>query len=136
MKSGTVTAAALGLAIVAYAVWRVASVPGEAPPDHRVDVTVPQLSATAEAGALAFETSCAVCHGTNASGGPGGPPLVHKIYEPGHHADGSIALAVRQGVRQHHWQFGDMPPVERVTDDEIAAIVVYVRELQRANGID
>ena len=64
----------------------------------------------------------------NAAGGPAGPPLVHSIYRP--------ALAVRRGVRAHHWRFGDMPPQPAVREDEIGLIVRYVRELQRANGID
>jgi len=37
------------------------------------------------------------------------------------------------GVR--HWRFGDMPPVEGLSRRDVAAIVAYVRELQRANGI-
>lgn len=43
--------------------------------------------------------------------------------------------AVRQGVRGHHWRFGDVPPVEGVSDEELAQIVAYVRTVQRANGI-
>ena len=64
-----------------------------------------------------------------------GPPLVHNIYNSGHHADASFHFAVRAGARQHHWRFGDMPPQEQVTDDEVPAIIAYVRELQQANGI-
>jgi mono/diheme cytochrome c family protein len=49
----------------------------------------------------------------------------------------AFVLAARNGVRAHHWPFGDMPPVEeRLTDGELGAIVAYVRELQRANGIN
>ncbi|WP_328600481.1 c-type cytochrome [Mesorhizobium xinjiangense] len=84
-------------------------------------------------GALGF---CAACHGDDAGGRDGiGPPLVHIIYEPNHHSDAAFLLAARSGVRQHHWGFGDMPPVAEVEDAEIAAIVAYVRALQRANGI-
>lgn len=101
-----------------------------------VSVAVPALSATAAAGKAMFETSCAICHGADAAGKDGvAPPLVHKIYESGHHADAAFYLAVRNGVRAHHWPFGDMPAVEGVDDDGIAMIVTYVRELQRANGI-
>lgn len=57
------------------------------------------------------------------------------IYEPGHHADGAFFLAAARGVRQHHWSFGDMPAVPDVTPQEVAAIIAYVRALQRANGI-
>jgi hypothetical protein len=43
---------------------------------------------------------------------------------------------VRNGARQHHWSFGSMLPVEQIlTDGEIALIILYVRELQRENGI-
>ena len=95
------------------------------------------LSANAEIGKLAFDAKCAVCHGTNAAGQDGvAPPLVHKIYEPGHHGDASFLLAAKNGVRAHHWRFGNMPPVEGVTDGDVKMIVAYVRELQRANGIN
>jgi mono/diheme cytochrome c family protein len=100
-------------------------------------VTVPPLGGQAAQGAKDFARSCASCHGADADGRDGvGPPLVHKIYEPGHHADGAFYLAVAQGVRQHHWTFGNMPPVTGVSPDEIARIVAYVRTLQRANGIE
>jgi mono/diheme cytochrome c family protein len=103
------------------------------------DVVVPDgLSAMAQQGETYFNAVCASCHGTNAAGQDGvAPPLVHRIYEPGHHGDMAFVLAARNGVRAHHWPFGDMPPVEeRLTDGELGAIVAYVRELQRANGIN
>jgi mono/diheme cytochrome c family protein len=86
-------------------------------------------------GAALFATNCAACHGTGAAGSDKGPPLVHKIYEPDHHDDDSFYRAVRQGVRSHHWSFGDMPPVPGVSDGEVGRIVAHVRELQRAAGI-
>jgi len=99
------------------------------------EIIVPELSATARAGKEVFDRSCASCHGENARGTDKGPTLVHKTYHPGHHADVSFDLAVRRGVRAHHWLFGDMPPQPRVTADEVAQITRYVRELQQANGI-
>ncbi|KPB00642.1 c-type cytochrome [Ahrensia marina] len=100
------------------------------------NVIVPELSAVAETGKIAFEANCASCHGVNAAGQDGvAPPLVHKIYEPNHHGDASFLLAVKNGVRAHHWRFGNMPQIKGVEDEEVAQIVVYVRELQRANGI-
>ena len=100
------------------------------------EVRVPTLSAAATAGEAVFDANCAACHGDNAAGRDGaGPPLVHTIYEPNHHSDAAFFLAARQGVRSHHWPFGNMPPVEGVSDDDVALIVAYVRELQRANGV-
>lgn len=100
-----------------------------------INVRVPELSTVAANGKQAFDANCAQCHGQNASGTDKGPPLVHDIYNPGHHADQSFFFAAKRGVRQHHWPYGNMPAQPQVADDQIAAIVKYVRELQLANGI-
>ncbi len=101
-----------------------------------VDVNVPrQLSGLAQQGKVLFETNCAECHGKVGGGTDHGPPFIHDIYNPGHHADLSFVLAARNGVRAHHWPFGNMPPQPQVTEAEVGAIVQYVRELQQANGI-
>lgn len=104
-------------------------------PDHVVDVTIPTLSVQADRGRRTFEANCASCHGPDAGGTNQGPPLVHKIYEPNHHADAAFRLAVQRGVRQHHWSFGNMPPQPQVDRAEVATIIAFVREIQRANGI-
>ena len=39
------------------------------------------------------------------------------------------------GVRSHCWKFGNMPAIENLPRPDVTAIVVYVKELQRANGI-
>jgi len=86
-----------------------------------------------------FEKFCSACHGVDLKGsenGPQkGPPLLHRIYEPSHHADASFQLAARNGVRAHHWPFGDMAPVPQVSTDEVAHITAYVRAEQRKVGI-
>ncbi len=87
-------------------------------------------------GADLFEDNCARCHGRAAAGGPGGPPLVHPIYHPGHHADAAFHLAVRQGVRAHHWSFGNMPAIPGLSEAEVDQIIAYVRALQVAAGIE
>lgn len=101
-----------------------------------VNVSVPEISGAAVEGRALFEANCAACHGKNAAGKDGvGPPLIHKIYEPGHHADVAFQMAVANGVRAHHWRFGNMPAVEGVTQSDVDKIVAYVRALQRENGI-
>jgi mono/diheme cytochrome c family protein len=100
-----------------------------------VAVRVPELSAAGRAGKELFDRSCAQCHGGNARGSEKGPPLVHRTYRPGHHADVAFELAVRRGVRAHHWRFGDMPAQPAVTSAEVGQITRYIRELQQANGI-
>ena len=98
-------------------------------------IAIPELTETAQAGARLFASNCALCHGTHATGTDRGPPLVHEIYEPGHHADAAFHRAVNQGVASHHWSYGNMAPVPGVSHRSVTKIVAYVRELQRANGI-
>lgn len=124
----------LGAIVIAGAIVVWQSHPGTQPPST-VPVTVPSLSADARQGQALFEANCTGCHGANAAGTSSGPPLIHKIYEPSHHADITFTMAVKQGVRAHHWRFGNMPPVPGVDDAQITLITRYVREVQRANGI-
>lgn len=102
-----------------------------------VAVTIPEtLPANAQIGQRIFDSACATCHGQNAAGRDGfGPPLVHRIYEPGHHGDEAFQRAAAQGVQSHHWPFGNMPPVPGLTRGDVAMVVAYVRALQQANGI-
>lgn len=123
-----VVALALGIGAVAW--WLV---PDAASPT--VDVTVPELSSVARAGEAAFRANCAACHGAAAGGTDQGPPLVHRVYHPNHHADAAFVLAVKRGVPQHHWSFGNMPPVPDVGERTLQQIITYVRDLQKANGI-
>jgi mono/diheme cytochrome c family protein len=101
-----------------------------------VSVQMPELVGAERVGQTVFASRCADCHGRDAGGIEGaGPPLIHKIYEPSHHGDMSFVLAATRGVRAHHWRFGDMPPVEGVTQAEIEAVIAFIRKVQRANGI-
>ena len=144
VKSGIAITAVLAAAGVAYAMWSPTS--QTAATDTLIsieegalaDVLLPEtLSQNAQIGKLGFEAKCAACHGLNAAGQDGvAPPLVHIIYEPTPHGDETFQRAAAVGVRGHHWPFGDMPPVEGITRGDVTMIVAYVRELQRANGIN
>ena len=144
MKSTIAIAAILVAGGVGYAMWPAA--PQTADSDTATtmedgvlaDVLLPEsLSQNAQIGQLGFEAKCAACHGPNAAGQDGvAPPLVHIIYEPSHHGDEAFQRAAAMGVRGHHWPFGDMPPVEGVTRGDVTMIIAYIRELQRANGIN
>jgi mono/diheme cytochrome c family protein len=98
---------------------------------ERVIVKVPTLSPVAREGREAFDRRCAACHGEHASGSAVGPPLVHLVYRPAHHADAAFALAVQRGVAAHHWRFGDMPPQPGVRPEEIEKITRR-RQAERA----
>lgn len=91
--------------------------------------------ALTEKGAELFNSNCAKCHGEKGVGTKSGPPLVHKIYHPNHHADLSFIWAIERGVRAHHWGFGDMPKIDGVKPDEAESIIKYVRGIQKEAGI-
>ena len=89
----------------------------------------------ADKGATLFTASCALCHGERGVGTQTGPPLVHRIYEPGHHSDDSFRNAMKNGVVSHHWNFGNMPARPELSDGDIEDIIAYVRAIQREAGI-
>ena len=93
------------------------------------------LPAELEEGEAKFNNFCSRCHGPQGQGTNNGPPLVHKIYEPNHHADMAFQRAAAQGVRAHHWKFGNMPKIEGVMPEDVSQIIGYIRWLQRQAGI-
>ena len=58
------------------------------------------------------------------------------MYEPNHHNDESFRGAVGRGAQQHHWDFGNMPAIAGLGDDEIDAIIAYVRAEQEERGFE
>ncbi len=89
----------------------------------------------AAAGEIVYDQHCASCHGARGGGSAQGPALVDATYRPSRHADFAFFAAVRNGVRAHHWDFGPMPPIDGLTDDDVTDIVAYVRQLQEGAGI-
>jgi len=86
-------------------------------------------------GREAFNNYCVACHGRSGQGTDQGPPLVDAIYRPGHHADLAFHRAVKDGVKSHHWQFGDMQPIADITPEDTEHIIAYLRRRQRSAGI-
>ena len=126
---------AIGLVVAIWNYVQQPSFPDTSNMSGKVAVQIAELSPLGQKGKEIFDGDCASCHGDNASGGEAGPPLIHEIYNPGHHGDAAFLSAVQNGVVQHHWQYGNMPPREGLTQLHVAAIVKYIRELQVANGV-
>lgn len=87
------------------------------------------------AGDSLYAARCQSCHGPHGLGSDRGPPLLHAIYAPGHHADVAFLLAVRNGVHAHHWTYGNMPAVPEVNEEQATSIIAYLRWLQMEAGI-
>lgn len=94
--------------------------------DYRPDI---------DQGQVQYQEICARCHGVDLHGSGEGPPLLDQTYAPSHHADLSFYHAVKNGVRQHHWQFGDMPLLTGITPEQVSDIVTFVRQRQQLAGI-
>lgn len=99
------------------------------------DAQVTRDPAAIEAGAALYSANCATCHGTELQGTATGPPFLHTVYAPNHHADEAFQRAVAGGVQPHHWGFGAMDPVPGLTRAEVTLIVEFVRSQQEAAGI-
>ena len=104
--------------------------PVAAPPE-----SVVPLTADAD-GASVYQARCASCHGEDLRGTDKGPSQLSIVYEPNHHGDESYRSAIRNGVAQHHWGFGNMPAVEDITDDQIERVITYIRTQQQELGFE
>ena len=123
-------------AAFALAIGAAGCAPTAEGPDPAVLAAVAARSpADHQEGKESYAIYCATCHGENGGGSESGPPLIHRFYRPAHHADAAFLIAVKNGVRAHHWRFGNMPPVPGVDVAATGRIVAYLRWLQVENGI-
>ncbi len=127
-------AVAIGLALTIGTVACTGNGTGPSRGNH--DAQAPSNAGGAVDGAALYQAHCASCHGTDLRGTDKGPSHLSKVYEPGHHGDGAFRAAIASGSRQHHWNFGDMPPVAGLHPDEVEAIIAFVRAVQRDQGFE
>lgn len=105
----------------------------EVPDAVEVEQQDPEL---VELGEPLYQQHCAQCHGADLRGTDLGPSHLSIVYEPNHHGDAAFLVAVSRGSPAHHWDFGPMPPITGLTQEDVAAITAYVREQQRINGFE
>ena len=135
MQTKWILSAIAGAVVVTVLVYAMSSNKEKSPqsesraPPVVIDVTEPRfLNAPARLGRQLYLKKCLSCHGKSGRGSRNGPPLV--LYRDYHHDDEKFAIAIRSGVKQHHWNFGDMPPIESVTEQEIVNVTAYIRAIQ------
>jgi alcohol dehydrogenase (cytochrome c) len=88
-------------------------------------VSSPARAQAVDPGRQAFEARCARCHGGDATGGPMGPSIAERLAT---RDDGQLATVIRNGFPD-----GGMPG-QAVGDPELAALVKFLRTLQRQPG--
>lgn len=121
-----VASAVLGFALAAFAAFAAAG---------QKITTLQQVPFQYGLGQQKYSDMCAQCHGEWLDGTDKGPPLLHGYYKPSHHSDRAFLRAILQGSAQHHWEFGDMQPVEGATLEDAQQIIPFVRWLQQAEGL-
>ena len=87
-------------------------------------------------GATVYALRCASCHGEDLRGTTKGPSQLSIVYEPNHHNDDAYRNAIRNGVAQHHWAYGNMPTIEDITDQQIELVINYIRTQQQQLGFE
>ncbi len=85
---------------------------------------------TLERGEAIYGANCAQCHGGDLAGTDSGPPLLDPVYGVAQLSDDEFAGAIRNGVDEDRWAFGPMPANGAITDDQIEAILTFVRAVQ------
>jgi mono/diheme cytochrome c family protein len=87
-------------------------------------------------GAEVYARNCASCHGADLRGTDRGPSQLSIVYEPNHHPDEAYRSAIANGTPQHHWPFGDMPPIAGLNDEEVEAVIAFIRTEQERYGFE
>ena len=88
---------------------------------------------TLERGAGIYGANCAQCHGGDLAGTDSGPSLLEPISGPDELSDEQFADVIRNGADQERWEFGPMPANGAITDEQIDAILTFVRAQQRGD---
>ena len=81
------------------------------------------VAQNAEPGRTIFDSRCASCHGADANGGEMGPSIVARLTGVD---DGQLGELVRRGLPARGM------PGQPVTDADLAALVRFLRTVQRA----
>ena len=91
-------------------------------------------SVTVERGLVAFAGECVGCHGRLAEGTERAPNLIDRDFGPGVRSDAQLRRAVFEGLPGRRG-YGAMPPFPDLPEHRLERMIIFVRELQRANGI-
>ena len=100
------------------------------------DTPAADTASSGAPGAELYAANCASCHGDDLRGTDRGPSQLSIVYEPSHHPDDSYRSAIENGVRQHHWGFGNMPPISGLQGADVDEIIAFIRAEQQRQGFE
>lgn len=90
---------------------------------------------TVAQGESLYQTNCAGCHGSDLRGTRIGPPMLDEYYLPETTPDSQFVSAITNGANAEAFEFGAMPAIPGLNDEEVRAVIDYVREQQREAGL-
>ncbi len=93
-------------------------------------------AALAADGEAIYRTNCASCHGPNGQGSPAAPAIQGNKFVL-ESSDRAIAGVIRNGREGAAKLYKDLPmgmPAQKLTDEELNAIVEYTRKLSYTTG--
>lgn len=82
-----------------------------------------------------YQTNCAGCHGSELQGTRIGPPMLDEYYLPATTPDSQFVSAIDDGASAEQFDFGPMPAIPGLTDEQVQEIIGYVRGQQREAGL-
>ena len=91
-------------------------------------------SVAADPGLIGLADDCAGCHGRLAGGTARGPNLIHADYGRNRRSDAQFRRAVLEGMPARRG-YGAMPATPGLPARSLERTIAFLRELQRAKGI-
>ncbi|BCE00778.1 c-type cytochrome [Marinicellulosiphila megalodicopiae] len=79
------------------------------------------------------QQGCNACHGEKLEGGLKGPPIIFALYSPSSHSDARLDKSIRQGVKQDHWYFGDMPGYPDMSKQDMKQLINFINTSLKMN---
>lgn len=100
------------------------------------NTAVPVAVGDPAAGEQIYADFCGACHGRDFEGSVQGPSHLDAVYDPIVTTDAEFRDAIRNGAKMKNYDFGNMPPIRSLDDQQVADVIAYVRSVQEERGFN
>ena len=87
-------------------------------------------------GEQTYRDFCGSCHGRDFEGSSNGPSHLDAVYAPEYTTDDDFRTAITQGAPEANYDFGRMPAIASLDDQEITDVIAYIRRVQDERGFN
>lgn len=88
------------------------------------------------AGEQTYRDFCGSCHGRDLEGSSNGPSHLDAVYAPDSTTDEDFRTAITEGAPEANYDFGAMPAIGSLEDQEVEDVIAYIREVQDERGLN